>query len=91
VLKDQNVHSTYIEKLHIYALIISKVLAFWAIQLSEMIQWDSDNKVHYTLSIFNRYGRPSGSSKDNWLIEKEYRSAHVHILINYIEVKSILQ
>jgi len=52
---------------------------------------DSDNEVEYTLSILNRCGRPSGSSKDHWLTDKEYQSAHVHILINYNEVKPILE
>ena len=52
---------------------------------------DSDNEVQYTLSILNRCGRPSGSSKDHWLTNKEYRFAQVHILINCNEVKSILE
>jgi len=46
---------------------------------------DSDDEVQYTLSILNKCGRPSGSSKDHWLADKEYRSTHVHILINYVE------
>jgi len=37
VLKEQYVHSIYTKKLHISALIISKLLACLAIQLSEMI------------------------------------------------------
>jgi len=52
---------------------------------------DSDNKVHNTLSVFNRCGRPSGSAKDHWFTDKEFRSAHVHILINCTEVKPILE
>jgi len=50
-----------------------------------------DNEVQYTLSILNRCGCPSGSSKDHWLTDKEYRSTHVHILINYNEDKPILE
>jgi len=44
---------------------------------------DLDNEVQRTLS--------SGSRKDHWLTDKEYRFAHVHILINYNEVKPILE
>jgi len=52
---------------------------------------DSDNEVQCTLSILNKCGRPSGSSKDHWLTDKDYRSAHVHILINCNEVKPIFE
>jgi len=52
---------------------------------------DSDNEVHNTLSVFNRCGRPSGFAKDHWLIDKEFRSTHVHILINCNEVKPVLE
>jgi len=55
------------------------------------LRQDSNDEVHNTLSVFNRCGRPSGSAKDHWLIDKESRSAHVHILINRNEVKPILE
>ncbi|CAK8571201.1 unnamed protein product [Lathyrus sativus] len=40
-----------------------------------------------TLSISNPLGRPSGKSQIHWLTDAEWRSSHVHILINCNEVK----
>ncbi|CAK8574835.1 unnamed protein product [Lathyrus sativus] len=40
-----------------------------------------------TLSIRNPLGRPSGKSQIHWLTDAEWRSTHVHILINCNEVK----
>jgi len=45
----------------------------------------------YTLSVLNKCRRPSGSSKDYWLSDKEHCSAHVHVLINCDEVKPFLE
>ena len=45
----------------------------------------------YTLSVLNKCGCPSGSSKDYWLSDKEHRSAHVHVLINCDVVKPLLE
>jgi len=42
------------------------------------------------LSIFNQPGRHSGKELTHWLIDKQHKSAHVHVLINYIEVKPYL-
>ncbi|XP_058731844.1 uncharacterized protein LOC131603526 isoform X1 [Vicia villosa] len=44
-----------------------------------------------TLSVFSKCGRPSGKSRDYWVIDKEWKSAHVHILINCDEVKPYLE
>ena len=51
----------------------------------------SNEGVESTLSVLNKCGRPSGSCKEYWLNDDEYRSAHVHILINCNEVKPILE
>ncbi|CAK8562855.1 unnamed protein product [Lathyrus sativus] len=55
------------------------------------------NEVHFsersqfTLSNFGRPGRPSRKTSVHWLSEKEMQNAHVHVLINYIEVKPYLE
>ncbi|CAK8560666.1 unnamed protein product [Lathyrus sativus] len=55
------------------------------------------NEVHFcgrsqfTLSIFGHLDRPSGKMSVHWLSEKEMQSAHVHVLINCIEVKPYLK
>jgi len=54
-------------------------------------QSNVNTEVQYTLSILNKCGRPSGSNKDHWLNDQEFRYAHVHILINCNEVKIILE
>lgn len=43
-----------------------------------------------TLSIFNQIGRPSGQPQVHWLSDTEWKSAHVHVLINCNEVKRYL-
>ncbi|CAK8536439.1 unnamed protein product [Lathyrus sativus] len=45
----------------------------------------------FTLSVFGRPGRPSGKTSVHWLSEKEMQSAHVHVLINCVEVKLYLE
>ena len=45
-----------------------------------------------TLSVFNLPGRHSGKAMEHWMVDpKEYRSAHVHVLINCAEVKPYLE
>ena len=51
----------------------------------------SNEGVESILFVLNKCGRPSGSCKEYWLNGDEYRSAHVHILINCNEVKPILE
>jgi hypothetical protein len=53
-------------------------------------QSDHDN-VHPALSILSKCGRPSGKSQVYWLIDDEWKSAHVHVLINCDEVKPYLE
>ena len=36
----------------------------------------------FTLSVFDRPGRPSGKTSEHWLSQKEMQSVHVHVLIN---------
>lgn len=50
-----------------------------------------DDGVQPTLSVLNKSGRPSGMSKKDWIQDKDFRSAHVHVLINCDEVKPILE
>ncbi|CAK8578926.1 unnamed protein product [Lathyrus sativus] len=45
----------------------------------------------FTLSVFGLPGRSSGKTNVHWLIEKELQSAHVHILINCVEVKPYIE
>lgn len=47
--------------------------------------------VHPTLSLLNKSGRPSGKCQTHWLTDDEWKSAHVHVLINCHEVKSYLE
>ncbi|RZB46310.1 hypothetical protein D0Y65_050367 [Glycine soja] len=42
------------------------------------------------LSVFDQQGRPSGKELIHWLTDDEKDSAHVHVLINYAEVKPYL-
>lgn len=44
-----------------------------------------------TLSVFSKPGRPSGKKSSQWLSDMEYKSAHVHVLINCTEVKPYLE
>ena len=44
-----------------------------------------------TLSVFSKCGRPSGKARVYWVIDKEWKYAHVHVLINYDEVKPYLE
>jgi len=45
-----------------------------------------------TLSVFNLPGRHSSKVREHWMVDpKEYRSAHVHVLINCAEVKPYLE
>ena len=43
------------------------------------------------LSVFDQQGRPSGKELIHWLTDDEKDSAHVHVLINYAEVKPYLE
>ncbi|XP_058763487.1 uncharacterized protein LOC131636921 [Vicia villosa] len=45
----------------------------------------------FTLSIFGLPGRSSGKTNVHWLTEKELQSAHVHVLINCVEVKPYIE
>ncbi|XP_058739830.1 uncharacterized protein LOC131612031 [Vicia villosa] len=45
----------------------------------------------FTLSVFGRPGRPAGKKSEHWLSQKEMQSAHVHVLINCVEVKPYLE
>ncbi|XP_058750302.1 uncharacterized protein LOC131623315 isoform X2 [Vicia villosa] len=45
----------------------------------------------FTLSIFGLPGRSSGKTNVHWLAEKELQSAHVHVLINCVEVKPYIE
>ncbi|PNX57583.1 hypothetical protein L195_g058767, partial [Trifolium pratense] len=38
----------------------------------------------------SKCGRPSGKSEVYWLLDEEWKSAHVHVLINCDEVKPYL-
>lgn len=43
------------------------------------------------LSVLHTLGRHSGRCKDDYLSDKEWKSAHVHVLINCNEVKPYLE
>ena len=43
------------------------------------------------LSVFDKQGRSSGKELIHWLIDDEKDSAHVHVLINCVEVKPYLE
>ncbi|XP_058761383.1 uncharacterized protein LOC131634776 [Vicia villosa] len=45
----------------------------------------------FTLSVFGLPGRPSGKKGVHWLTQQEMQSAHVHVLINCVEVKPFLE
>ncbi|CAK8574088.1 unnamed protein product [Lathyrus sativus] len=45
----------------------------------------------FTLSVFGLPGRPFGKKGVHWLTQKEMQSAHVHVLINCVEVKPYLE
>ncbi|KAK2383561.1 hypothetical protein QL285_070997 [Trifolium repens] len=47
--------------------------------------------VQPTLSLLSKCGRPSGKPKVYWLLDEEWKSAHVHVLINCDEVKPYLE
>ncbi|GAU48783.1 hypothetical protein TSUD_406260 [Trifolium subterraneum] len=53
-------------------------------------QLDHEN-VQPKLSILSKCGRPSGKPQVYWLLDKEWKSAHVHVLINCDEVKPYLE
>ncbi|CAK8543051.1 unnamed protein product [Lathyrus sativus] len=48
-------------------------------------------EVNSSYRFFGRLGPPSGKTSVHWLSEKEMQSAHVHLLINCIEVKPYLE
>lgn len=43
------------------------------------------------LSVFGQSGRHSGKESIHWLTDEEYKSAHVHVLNNCIEVKPYIE
>ncbi|WJX83939.1 hypothetical protein P8452_66562 [Trifolium repens] len=47
--------------------------------------------VQPTLSLLSKCGRPSGKPQVYWLLDEEWKSAHVHVLINCDEVKPYLE
>ena len=44
-----------------------------------------------SLSVFNLPWRTSGSCKERWLNDKELAVAQLHVLLNYEEVKPIIE
>jgi hypothetical protein len=44
-----------------------------------------------TLSTLHNNGRPSGKPGKHYLTDEEWKSAHVHILINCDEIKPYLE
>ena len=50
-----------------------------------------NQRSQFTLSVFALPGRPSGKKGVHWLTQKEMQSAHVHVLINCVEVKPYLE
>ena len=50
---------------------------------------DHDN--HPSLSVLSRAGRPSGKTGVHWLTDAEWKSSHVHILINCTEIQSYMR
>ncbi|CAK8536824.1 unnamed protein product [Lathyrus sativus] len=50
-----------------------------------------NERSQFTLSVFGLPGRPSGKKGVHWLTQKEMQSAHVHVLINCVEVKPYLE
>ncbi|CAK8565927.1 unnamed protein product [Lathyrus sativus] len=53
-------------------------------------EFDVKKRSQFTLSIFGLPDRPSRKENVHWLTQKELQSAHVHALINCIEVRSYL-
>jgi len=49
------------------------------------------DNVETTLSVISKPGRPSGKASEHWLTDDEWKSTHVHILINCNEVKPYLE
>lgn len=47
--------------------------------------------IHPTLSILHNSGRPGGKSGKHYLTDEEWKSAHVHVLINCDEIKPYLE
>jgi len=43
------------------------------------------------LPVFDQQGRPSGKEFIHWLTDDEKDSAHIHVLINSVEVKPYLK
>jgi len=43
------------------------------------------------LSVFKQIGRHGGKTLTHWLTDAESTSAHVHVLINCVEVKPYLE
>ncbi|CAK8569514.1 unnamed protein product [Lathyrus sativus] len=54
-------------------------------------EFDVNKRSQFTLPIFGLPGRPSGKENVHWLTQKELQSAHVHVLINCIEVRPYLE
>jgi len=44
-----------------------------------------------TLSVFQQQGLHAGRESIHWLTDVEFKSAHVHVLINCTEVKYYLE
>ncbi|XP_050876180.1 uncharacterized protein LOC127079866 [Lathyrus oleraceus] len=59
------------------------------INLSNKPHLDNDD-ILPTMSILQSGGRPSGKSRKYFLSDKEWKSSHVHVLINCDEVKPYL-
>ena len=53
-------------------------------------QWQSQTS-ESTLLVFKQVGRHAGKECTHWLTDAEFNSAHVHVLINCIEVKPYLE
>ena len=55
------------------------------------VSWKNDgdeSSIKLTLSVFNQPGHAAGRIKDQWLTRSEWKSAYLHILLNYDEVES---
>ncbi|CAL5188449.1 unnamed protein product [Lathyrus oleraceus] len=50
-----------------------------------------NERSQFTLSVFGLLGHPFGKKGVHWLTQKEMQSAHVHVLINYVEVKPYIE
>ncbi|CAK8530153.1 unnamed protein product [Lathyrus sativus] len=49
-------------------------------------EFDVNKRSQFTLSIFGLLGRPSGKENVHGLTQKELQSAHVHVLIFFLNV-----